>query len=470
MERTIFFAEVIEIKNVEIVKAGKVLFKDFSWRIARGENWIIDGPNGSGKTLLLEMLSGMTHVPHGEIYYDFIKGKSWDERFAEKRALITYIPAYALRLFVSGHDLFYQQRYYSMDDSRESTVKEILGEDINKLNELDIPEDLSIAHLLDVEVSRLSNGQLKKLLIVKSFLKGIPRLLLLDYPFEGLDRESREKVSAFVDFVSQRHGVQVIVIDHQYLPGCINRRLTLNNFSVESVGQAGTKVKVNNYSRQNLPQPDPTFKAVELIRINNLNLKYGHYVVFKSFSWVVHKGERWALTGRNGAGKTTLFSLIFADHPQAYAQEIFLFGKRRGSGESIWDIKKRINYLGPEQVTFLDSKSQMLPVQHYVKMVVPGFDNERFQHLVRHFDADLFIYKRVNTLSSGELQLLMIFICFLSEKELWLLDEPFQFLDCDRKEQLAKYLSTHISREVTLILITHNDDDLAEWTEKRMQL
>jgi len=305
---------------------------------------------------------------------------------------------------------------------------------------------------------------------VKSFLKGIPRLLLLDYPFEGLDRESREKLSAFVDFVSQRYGVQVIVVDHQSMPACINRRLTLNNFSVESVGQADTKVNVSNYSRQNLPQPDPTFKAVELIRINNLNLKYGHYVVFKSFSWVVHRGERWALTGRNGAGKTTLFSLIFADHPQAYAQEIFLFGKRRGSGESIWDIKKRINYLGPEQVTFLDAKSLMMPVQQYVKMVVSGFDNERFQHLVQHFDADLLIIKPVNTLSSGELQLLMIFICFLSEKELWLLDEPFQFLDCDRKEQLAKYLSTHISREVTLILITHNDDDLAEWTEKRMQL
>ena len=276
----------------------------------------------------------MTHVPHGEIHYDFIKGKSWDERFAEKKALITYITAHALRLFVSGHDLFYQQRYYSMDNSRESTVKEILGQDIDKLNELDIPDDLSIVQLLDVDVSRLSNGQLKKLLIVKSFLKGIPRLLLLDYPFEGLDHESREKLSIFIDFVSQRHGVQVIIVDHQYLPGCINRRLTLNNFSVQSVGGADTKVTVNNYSRQNLPQPDPTFKAEELIRINNLNLKYGPYVVFKSFSWLVHRGERWALTGRNGAGKTTLFSLIFADHPQAYAQEIFLFGKRRGSGES----------------------------------------------------------------------------------------------------------------------------------------
>jgi molybdate transport system ATP-binding protein len=470
MEGTIFFAKVIEIKDVGIVKAGKVLLKGFSWRIARGENWIIDGPNGSGKTLLLEMLSGITHVSHGEIHYDFIKGKSWDERFAEKKALITYIPAHALRLFVSGHDLFYQQRYYSMGGSRESTVKEILGENIIKLNGLDIPEDLSIAHLLDVEVSRLSNGQLKKLLIVKSFLKGIPKLLLLDYPFEGLDPQSRGQLSAFVDFVSQRHGVQVIVVDHQYLPNCINRRLTLNNFTIQSEGQAGIKVKANKYSQENLPQPDPTFKAVELIRINNLNLKYGDFVVFKSFSWVVNRGERWALTGRNGAGKTTLFSLIFADHPQAYAQEIFLFGKRRGSGESIWDIKKRINYLGPEQVTFLDTTSLMLPVQQYLKMAVSDFNNERFRHLVKHFDGDHFIDKPVNTLSSGELQLLMIFICFLSEKELWLLDEPFQFLDCDRKQRLTKYLSTHISREITLILITHNDDDIAEWTEKRMQL
>ena len=89
---------MIEIRNVDVVKGGKLLLKNFSWQIRTGENWVIGGKNGSGKTLLLELLSGMLHTPRGEIHYEFVKGKSWDERFAETRAFITYIPAHALQL------------------------------------------------------------------------------------------------------------------------------------------------------------------------------------------------------------------------------------------------------------------------------------------------------------------------------------------------------------------------------------
>ncbi len=461
---------MIEIKNVDVIKAGKKLFDNFSWRTVPGENWILQGPNGSGKTLFLEMLSGITHASHGEIHYDFISGKSWDERFAQKKAMITYIPAHGLQQFVHGHDLFYQQRYYSMNDSGEATVRDALGDDILKLNDLDIPKSLSIAHLLNVEVSRLSNGQLKKLLIVKSFLKGIPRLLLLDYPFEGLDYESRETLAAFVDFVAIRHRVQIVLVEHRYRPACINKTLTLHNFRIEKIENLEENQNSSNRQPSVLRQADRLPSPAEIIRINNLNLKYGNYIVFKDFNWRVHKGERWALTGRNGAGKTTLFSLIFADHPQAYAQQVFLFGRKRGTGESIWDIKKRINYLGPEQVTFLDSKKMMLSARDYVNSVYPNVNVEIFDHLIQHFDAEPLLDKPVSTLSSGELQLLMIFICFLSEKELWLLDEPFQFLDPIRKGRMKTYLSAHLSEDKTLILITHNDDDVAEWTDFRMRL
>ena len=75
----------------------------------------------------------------------------------------------------------------------------------------------------------------------------------------------------------------------------------------------------------------------EVIDIRNLTLRYGDVTLFQNFNLRVNRGQRCALVGRNGTGKTTLFSLIFADHPQAYAQEIYLFGRRRGSGESIWD-------------------------------------------------------------------------------------------------------------------------------------
>jgi ABC-type Mn2+/Zn2+ transport system ATPase subunit len=98
------------------------------------------------------------------------------------------------------------------------------------------------------------------------------------------------------------------------------------------------------------------------------------------------------------------------------------------------------------------------------------FSPELLKKIVGHFDAARIMRKQVNTLSSGELQLIMIVICFLSEKELWLMDEPFQFLDERTKGQLAEYMSKHLKQETTLILITHNDNDLRAWTDKRMAL
>jgi molybdate transport system ATP-binding protein len=65
-------------------------------------------------------------------------------------------------------------------------------------------------------------------------------------------------------------------------------------------------------------------------------------------SWEILTGQYGAIVGPNGSGKTTLLSLTAGDHPQAYANEIYLFGKRRGSGESIWDIKARIGVISSE--------------------------------------------------------------------------------------------------------------------------
>ncbi|MBA4054328.1 MAG: hypothetical protein C0490_06425, partial [Marivirga sp.] len=172
-----------------------------------------------------------------------------------------------------------------------------------------------------------------------------------------------------------------------------------------------------------------------------------------------------ALVGKNGSGKTTLFSMIFADHPMAYSQEIYLFGRRRGSGESIWDIKRRINYLGPELISYLSPKSILLTGRQYIKSINRSLNEKIFTGLIEHFHAENFIDNPVRSLSSGQLQLMLIINCFLTEKEMLLLDEPFQFLDIQQRKNLSHYLQTHLTRNTTLILITHYQKDLEEWTE-----
>jgi molybdate transport system ATP-binding protein len=462
---------MIEVKNIRTVRSGKQILQGLSWKINTDEHWVIDGPNGSGKTSLLEALSGK-NVQGGSIDYDFITGESWEDQFNQKRQFIQYIPAHAIQSLVpSKDDLYYQQRYYSIGDEISIVkVSDILDGDIHHFHSLEIPHSFDIAPLLDREVKRLSNGQLKKVLILQRLLHHLPKLLLLDYPFEGLDRESRKDLCAFIDFVVEAYSIQVVIVDHGHeLPKCITHRLTLNDLRIESE-QKFVAADVNRSVVANPPHR-PSVRIEPVVDIVNLRIQYGETVILQNFNWTVHRGERWALIGANGSGKTTLFSIIFADHPMAYSQQVYLFGRRRGTGESIWEIKSRINYMGPELISYLDTQSTLRSAREYIVASHKNdFDDQKFDEFIRFFEVQKFIGKPLRHLSSGQLQLTLLINCFMSNKELLLLDEPFQFLSPHVRDLVCDYLQGYLSDDVTLILITHYEEDLVRWTEKTMRV
>lgn len=96
------------------------------------------------------------------------------------------------------------------------------------------------------------------------------------------------------------------------------------------------------------PYSDREYHTQEVVKMNKVRIQYGERIILNDLDWTVMNGERWALSGQNGAGKSTLLSLVCADNPQSYACDITLFDNPRGSGESIWDIKKHIGYVSPE--------------------------------------------------------------------------------------------------------------------------
>jgi len=461
---------MIKLDNVTVLKAGVALFSDFFWTVLPNEHWVISGANGSGKTLLLELLAGNVHAADGEVSYSFIHGTDWDERFAERKEKILYVSAHAIQTFMRGHDLFYQQRYYSIGDERIPLVESIFGAEVARLHHLDFPATLNIDALLALPLNRLSNGQLKKVLILKSLVKQIPRVLLLDYPFEGLDHASRMDLIDFLDHIAAAHGTQIILVDHHHhLPAVINRRLVLRDFAIEAI-ETVEALADDDSAYDSVPADVLTDDAPPVVEMRTLRLAYGDRVLLDNFNWIIRRGERWALTGRNGSGKTTLFSLIYADHPMAYSQQVYLFGKRRGSGESIWDIKRRISYLGPEIITFLNPSGIQQSARAYTIAALKLEDAGPLDALVAFFDVASWFGKAVKLLSSGQLQLMFLMQYFLEQKELLLLDEPFQFLDPVQKERVNVYLQEHLEEGVTLVLITHYEADIRRWTRQRMSL
>ncbi|MEX2234473.1 MAG: ATP-binding cassette domain-containing protein [Cyclobacteriaceae bacterium] len=461
---------MVELKDITVSKTGRTLFKNFSFVIGRGEHWVIQGANGSGKTVLLQLIAGVIHPLSGSIHHSFIQGNDWDTLYQQRMEKIHFIPTHWLQAFLSGFDgLFYQQRYYTMDDTELPKVRDVFGDDVEKLKTFDFSASFDVRELLDLHLTRLSNGQLKKVVIMRHLVKNVPDLLLFDYPFDGLDAESGRDLSAFIDEIATRFGIQIIIVDHAHaLPSVINRRLVLDKFKIQKIEKVGKHAPVFEDPKNDSP-PIQRNEDQPVVEMQNLTIEYSGKKIIKDLDWRISKGERWALTGKNGSGKTTLFSLIYADHPMAYSQKVFLFGKRRGSGESIWDIKKRINYFGPEQIHFLSPKAITDTGREYILMQAHK-NPDRLNKLIDFFSAENIIDQPIRFLSSGQLQLVLLINMFLDDKELLLLDEPFQFLDYDNHEKVTHYLNHYLDKDITLVLITHDEKDVVRWTQLRKRL
>jgi molybdate transport system ATP-binding protein len=459
---------MIICRDVSISIGGHLVLTDLSVQLETNRNYLITGANGSGKTTLLKLLAGKAHPQSGTVSYDFIPDNiDWEEKFDLRRSLVHLVPAQALHDLLRTPDLFYQQRYYSMESSPLPTVRDYLGHRIERLDSIQLSDSFRLNKLLDQKLTEMSNGQLKKVIIVKQLLDSIPKVLLLDYPFEGLDAVSRKELASFLDSLVATHGIQLIIADkeHAHLPQSLTQKLTLINRTV-AVTERKAEAITREEPASRPSHPERSNARPPVVEMQGLRIQYGDRVVIDHLDWKIYRGDRWALTGPNGSGKTTLFSLIFADHPKAYSERVFVFGQRRGTGESIWDIKKRISYLGPEQIHYADPATERLTVRAFLS----GGDPSTFDNLIRQFEVNHLLERPLHALSHGEWQLVFLLSMFLSQKELLLLDEPFQFLDELQHGRVNEYLHSHLDELSTLILVTHYEEDVARWTHQRLAL
>ena len=461
---------MIDLKQATISLKGKTLFENIDLCFESNVNYVIQGANGSGKTTLLKLIAGNILPKSGQVSYSFIDSAlAWERQYDMRKKYVHLVPVHALHELIGGSNLYYQQRYYSIGDTNIARVRDYFGASLENLKHFHFPESLSIDSLLDLELTRLSNGQVKKVVIIRQLLRNIPKVLLLDYPFEGLDVESRLALSGFLDHLAINQEIQIILTDHYHaLPKCITKRIILENFKIKTI--ESFRASSRAFNRPSGLHASQKSESPALVEIKDLRIQYGNKVIIDNLTWRINKGERWALTGKNGSGKTTIFSLIFADHPIAYSQNVNLFGKRRGSGESIWDIKKRINYLGPEQIHFLNVTNSPLTVREYLSDQSPEAEDNARTNLISFFSAQKLMQNQMRHLSSGELQLVLLLGVFLSKKELLLLDEPFQFLDQQQKEKVSDYLNNYLDASATLVLITHYEADIEKWTNHRLHL
>lgn len=232
-----------------------------------------------------------------------------------------------------------------------------------------------------------------------------------------------------------------------------------------------------------LPEPDvpPARHALAdsapRIVLNDGVVSYNDRPVINHLSWTVNPGEHWQIVGPNGAGKSTLLSLITGDHPQGYSNDLTLFGRRRGSGETIWDIKKHIGYVSSS--LHLDYR-----VSTNVRNVILSgyFDSigiyqavsDKQHKLVQQWLDILGIDKRTadapfHSLSWGQQRLALIVRALVKHPTLLILDEPLQGLDPLNRQLVRRFVDVLIGEGATqLLFVSHHAEDAPDCITHRL--
>lgn len=451
---------IFSFTNVTIRNNGVPVLKNISFSILKGQQWAITG-NGS---LLLGAIAGKNQVLNGAT------------QKAQNPVLVTGTTQFKNRSNMGG-GFYHQQRFNAADADDALTVTQHLSQKVQQEGYWNIENVLpllNLVYLANESIIKLSNGETRRLLLAEALLKN-PSLLLLDNPLAGLDVQSREAYNTLLEKIIAS-GIQVVLaVTATEIPPCVTHVALVEGEGLTATYTAAAFLAVDNKGMvpnpvtgllRQLLQPLPDFG--HLIEMKGVNISYGDKHILKDINWSVKPGQRWALLGHNGAGKSTLLSLINADNPQAYANNITLFGRRRGSGESIWEVKKKIGFVSGDLANFFPTDQtclQIIESGFYDTMGLfrkPSPENSKIINLwMQYLGIEAHATTLFSRAGANVKQLCLLVRALVKNPPLLILDEPCFGMDAAQK-LFFKAIIDHICNHsrLALIYVSHYKEEL----------
>ena len=437
----------------------------------------------------------------GVYYYQ----QRWNQNDIEETPLVRDLLAESFRIAEEGltrKTVF--DKFLVRDETPEQEAERLAQEEADRKamhQELEkvrrhLYEVFHLEQLLDKHIILLSSGELRKFQLTKTLLTN-PRVLIMDNPFIGLDVTARGQLAEFLTLLTKETNVAVVLVLSKTddIPDFITHVVEVKDLRV------GEKMTLAEFKERREPVPDRMLSEEKerailelasadalrpagepqgtntgiscsaaaqqtsstVIEFRHVNIRYGERTILKDLSFTVKNGEHWALNGENGAGKSTLLSIVCADNPQSYANDIVLFGHQRGKGESIWDIKRHIGYISPEM-----HRAYMKDVPA-IDIVASGLSDvsglyrkaKAEQRAACEFWMDIFGVKQYADttflkLSSGEQRLVLLARAFVKDPSLLILDEPLHGLDLKNRRLVKDIIEVFCQRpNKTLLMVTH---------------
>jgi len=488
----------------------ELVFANTSWTFHSDEHWAVLGPNASGKSLLADAIRGRLPLVHGELDYGFRV-----PRGSAPEDLIGHVSLEDRKHKI--HGTVAQSRWNSIEEYGSLRVDEYLCYDqVMEINPFEVGGGheraraefqrrlhkamrlLDLARFAERTLLSLSNGEAQRVELARALSRPM-RLLILDEPFTGLDQATREHFHrALEELMVTPLRVLFVTTRREDLPRLITHALYLEGCSVVAAGPLAEIRQKNRTERgcrldqvrpRQVPKRQPTKPNIArgsrvrstasiIIELRNVTVRYDEHTILKGINWTVRAGESWALLGPNGSGKTTLLSLLLGDNPQAYANEVKVFGRARGSGQSIWELKRLIGWVSPElHLHFDDSATCLEVVASGFAETVGLFEKptrkqhslacrqlERF-NLLGHAETPLF------ALSAGLQRTALLARALVKQPRLLILDEPCQGLDPQHRRMFIDAVDPLIRRgSVAAIYVTHRPDEIPPSIERVLRL
>ena len=519
---------LITISNCRIENSRESVISSLNWNFTEGQAWLIIGPNGGGKADFVNALSGskdLKIIPASKdgALYSSVFGDSVEIVSLERAArLIEEERLNDESEFTEGGvDIGRTGRIFIAEGILGPVKKNgPLPEEAKRLESYPAIKLCGIEKILDRGLKYMSTGEIRRTLLARALVSG-KKLLILSDPFAGLDIQSRTILLDFFNTIAkkqlsnQRGDFPHVILGMERwheIPDAITHVLEFSGKKVTFCGSRSDYEKIraeravndekektesknqlsDNFSRtleetsvlrekpEEESEKENKSEDQPLIEMNHVNVGWDGHQVLSDLSWKLLPGQHWLIQGPNGSGKTTFLELITGDNMQVFCNDVRLFGSRRGSGESIWDIKKQLGIVSYR----LHVEYRMVGGTSLLNVIVSGF-RDSIGLYGEASDVERAAAKKwlalggfagrekesFSSLSYGEQRAILILRSAVKTPKILILDEPCHGLDENYREKILNLLELIGKGGTTTMLhVTHDPSEVLPCEKHILQL